>query len=196
MTKTTQSSTLTDTQRQLLASAALQPDGAVVLPERRGRGTANAARALLTKALVREIRAKADAPVWRQDEATGRRFSLVLTKAGRAVATEAAAATTEVPQAELQGAAAAYGAASTTTEGDAGSAATPRSGTKLAEVIALLRREAGSSVTELMAVTGWLPHTTRAAMTGLRKRGYAVTREAGDTGSVYRIEAAASAAAA
>ncbi len=58
--------------------------------------------------------------------------------------------------------------------------ATPRSGTKLAEVIALLRRDAGSSVTELMAATGWLPHTTRAALTGLRKRGYAVTREAGD----------------
>ena len=27
---------------------------------------------------------------------------------------------------------------------------------------------------ELVAATGWLPHTTRAALTGLRKRGYAV----------------------
>jgi Protein of unknown function (DUF3489) len=40
----------------------------------------------------------------------------------------------------------------------------------------------------LTQATGWLPHTTRAALTGLRKRGYAVIRErigAGD--SVYRI---------
>ncbi len=194
MIKITQSSKLTDTQRQLLASAALRPDGAVVLPERRGGGGANAAQVLLTKVLVREIRAKADLPVWRRDDETGRRFSLVLTKAGRSVAAEG----TEVSQDEPQSAEAAQQlAANTTTEGDAGSAATPRSGTKLAEVIALLRREAGSSVTELMAATGWLPHSTRAALTGLRKRGYAVTREAGETGSVYRIvEAAASAAAA
>ncbi len=38
-----------------------------------------------------------------------------------------------------------------------------------------------------MAATGWLPHTTRAALTGLRKRGYAVNREVADGGSVYRV---------
>ena len=65
--------------------------------------------------------------------------------------------------------------------------ALPRAGSKLPQVIALLGREQGSSVAELMAATGWLPHTTRAALTGLRKRGYALTREAGEGGSVYRI---------
>ena len=37
--------------------------------------------------------------------------------------------------------------------------------------------------------TGWLPHTTRAALTGLRKRGYAVGIDRADKvrGSVYRI---------
>ena len=40
-----------------------------------------------------------------------------------------------------------------------------------------------------MAATGWLPHTTRAALTGLRKRGYAVTidRSNKERGSTYRI---------
>jgi hypothetical protein len=39
--------------------------------------------------------------------------------------------------------------------------------------------------------TGWLAHTTRAAITGLRKRGYAVTRERIGAGeSVYRISGA------
>ena len=41
-----------------------------------------------------------------------------------------------------------------------------------------------------MAATGWLPHTTRAALTGLRKRGYAIERSAGEGGSVYRIATA------
>jgi hypothetical protein len=55
-------------------------------------------------------------------------------------------------------------------------------------VIALLQGEAGSSIEELSAVTGWLPHTTRAALTSLRKRGYAVERfRIDEGGSIYRI---------
>jgi hypothetical protein len=64
----------------------------------------------------------------------------------------------------------------------------PRRGTKLAEVLALLEREAGASIEELTSATGWLPHTTRAALTGLRKRGYTVLREGkAEGGSVYRL---------
>ena len=43
-------------------------------------------------------------------------------------------------------------------------------------MIALLLRDKGTSIEELTVATGWLPHTTRAALTGLRKRGY-VLRE-------------------
>jgi hypothetical protein len=41
---------------------------------------------------------------------------------------------------------------------------------------------------ELIAATGWLPHTGRAALTGLRHRGYEVRLERGENGgaSVYR----------
>lgn len=42
-------------------------------------------------------------------------------------------------------------------------------------MIDLLQRDIGATLEELIAVTGWLPHTTRAALTGLRKRGYAVS---------------------
>jgi hypothetical protein len=55
-------------------------------------------------------------------------------------------------------------------------------------VIEQLQRADGAAIVDLTYATGWLPHTTRAALTGLRKRGYAVIRErigAGD--SVYRI---------
>jgi DNA-binding transcriptional regulator PaaX len=65
--------------------------------------------------------------------------------------------------------------------------------TKLALVIEHLQRADGATIIDLTQATGWLPHTTRAALTGLRKRGYAVIRErlgAGD--SVYRISDASS----
>jgi DNA-binding IclR family transcriptional regulator len=66
----------------------------------------------------------------------------------------------------------------------------PRSGTKIAEVIELLQREDGATLTELAVTTGWLTHTTRAALTGLRKRGYAIAADRTDKlrGSVYWIE--------
>ena len=41
------------------------------------------------------------------------------------------------------------------------------------QVIELLQRGDSATLAELIADTGWLPHTTRAALTGLRKRGYA-----------------------
>jgi hypothetical protein len=42
--------------------------------------------------------------------------------------------------------------------------------------------------TSLVDATGWLPHTTRAALTGLRKRGYSVLLERQDgRPSLYRI---------
>jgi hypothetical protein len=39
---------------------------------------------------------------------------------------------------------------------------------------------------------GWLPHTTRAALTGLRKTGYAIERDKSPQGkTVYRLPARA-----
>lgn len=150
MIKTTSSPKLTDTQRRLLSDAAHRADAAVVLPARRGRAAAVAAQALLAQGLVREIRSKADLPVWRQDADAGRGFSLVLTKAGRALAAENTTVLSDGQQPVSQAAAA-------TGDAEAGSPAKPRRGGKLAEVVALLRRDGGSSVAELMAVTGWLP---------------------------------------
>jgi uncharacterized protein DUF3489 len=64
-------------------------------------------------------------------------------------------------------------------------------GSKLARVIALLERDHGATIEELIAATGWLAHTTRAALTGLRKRGYAVAIDRSDDkrGSFYFIPA-------
>jgi hypothetical protein len=48
--------------------------------------------------------------------------------------------------------------------------AAPRDGSKLALLIELLRRADGATIVDLTQTTGWLAHTTRAAITGLRKR--------------------------
>lgn len=55
------------------------------------------------------------------------------------------------------------------------------------QLIALLKREGGTTLDEMIALTGWLPHTVRASMTGLKKSGLIVTREKLDNISRYRI---------
>lgn len=62
-----------------------------------------------------------------------------------------------------------------------------RSGSKQALVVELIGRADGATLDELVAATGWLPHTTRAAITGLRKRGHAVTNERRDGMSRYKL---------
>jgi hypothetical protein len=63
-----------------------------------------------------------------------------------------------------------------------------REGTKRALVLALLAREQGASLGEITAATGWLPHTARAALTGLRQSGYAISRSrTAENRTVYRM---------
>lgn len=69
------------------------------------------------------------------------------------------------------------------------SANRPKPSSKLGIVLALIEKPQGVSLAKLVEVTGWLPHTTRAALTGLRKRGFTVVSEksAGGGASVYRL---------
>jgi hypothetical protein len=66
------------------------------------------------------------------------------------------------------------------------------SGTKQNLIIGLLQREEGASLGQLVEATGWLPHTTRAALTRLRQSGHDLQKEKRDTGeTLYRIAAPA-----
>ena len=68
------------------------------------------------------------------------------------------------------------------------SLSSPRRTSKQDQIITLLSREEGASIDDLMATTGWLPHTVRAVLSGLRKKGHRIDRQKdGDAGSVYRI---------
>ena len=74
-------------------------------------------------------------------------------------------------------------------EGEAAAPApTPRV-TKSATILSLLQREHGATLANLIEATGWLPHTTRAALTGLRKKGHAIARGSRDGVTFYRVAA-------
>ena len=57
----------------------------------------------------------------------------------------------------------------------------------------LLHRARGATAIELMAATNWQAHSVRAFLSGLRKKGHTVVREARRNGDLaYRLDAAPS----
>src|SRR5271167_2020358 len=206
---------LTDAQLLILSAASRRGDRCLIAPKNLKRPAAEKLAAkLLAADLVREIKAKPNMPVWRRDEDAGRAFSLKLTAAGlKAVASgedisqpeERVGASTGEDGSNIEGAAnsalagieSAAGIAATAPNSaapnakSAAVASSPRQGTKIARVIDLLQRDHGATLESLILATGWLPHTARAALTGLRHRGYDVRLDRGEKGSasVYRIDA-------
>ena len=64
----------------------------------------------------------------------------------------------------------------------------PRASTKRAMLIGMLERAQGASVVEIGQRLGWLSHTVRAAITGLRHAGREVTRSKNESGqTAYRL---------
>ena len=62
--------------------------------------------------------------------------------------------------------------------------------TKADTILDLVRRPSGASISELTKATGWQPHSVRAALTGLRKKGCQVVRTKNVQGVTrYRIAA-------
>lgn len=166
----TRSIRLNDIQLILLATAAQRVDGSLLPPpDTLGDGAASirkAVRSLIRRGLAVEIDLAAGADAWRTDG--DRTIGVVITDAGRAAiavdvnngATEAGGV--EVPSAPIAAIEVAV--------------APSLARTKTAAVLDLIRRDAGATLDEPVAATGWLPHTTRAALTGLRKKGHAITR--------------------
>jgi DNA-binding MarR family transcriptional regulator len=195
---------LTETQLMMLSAAAQRNDRHLIAaPNLKGAAAQKIARKLIDAGLVREVRAKAGAPVWRRDGDAGFSYALRLTTAGtNAIAIDKRSESGLVrDDGDLRGNVAP--ARSSSEEGPASHplsaeenghasqrSSFPRGGTKLAQVVASLQQDRGASIAELIVLTGWLPHTTRAALTGLRKRGFvtAIDRSDKERGSVYRVE--------
>lgn len=58
---------------------------------------------------------------------------------------------------------------------------------KIDKLIALMSRKKGASIDEMVKATGWLPHSTHAALSGLRKKGRTITRTKDEGVSRYTI---------
>jgi hypothetical protein len=178
---------LTDAQLVVMSAAAQRKDRCLSAPATiKGAALGKVGAKLVKLGLAREIEAKAGAPIWRRDVA-GQSYALKLTAAGlKATAVDEGSKNAiepgEAPQPQAKN------RASSDEGGHPARVAAPRDGSKLAQVIEHLQRADGATIIDLTHVTGWLPHTTRAALTGLRKRGYAVIRERiGSRDSAYRI---------
>jgi hypothetical protein len=180
---------LSDTELIILSSAAQREDGLAILPETLKGGAAKAAvTRLLGLGLVKEVPVKRGAPAWRTDEEE-KPLGLKLTKAGSAalgLAEEGAGEEEAAPQPKTRRKPKKHA------PGEGQDAREPRPGSKQAQIIALMQRKAGASLTAMVEATGWLPHTTRAALTGLRQKGYAIERDKSPQGkTVYRLLARA-----
>jgi Protein of unknown function (DUF3489) len=51
----------------------------------------------------------------------------------------------------------------------------------------MLQCEQGATLDELVAATAWLPHTTRAALTSLRKKGHQIDKGKRGDATCYTV---------
>ena len=168
---------LSDTQLVIL-SAAAQRDDRNVLPlpgSLRGGAAQKVIGALMKRGLIAETftdsQTKADPAlncIWRNDE-DGCAILLHITEAGLTVIGIEPEQTVPDP---------------------APKARTPRTGTKQAKLIEMLRAEGGATIDEIVAATGWQSHTVRGAMSGALKKKLGLTiasEKVEGRGRVYRI---------
>lgn len=173
-------SQLTDTQLVILSAAAAREDGAVLpLPQSikaKGGALANVIDSMINRGLIYECKAAPNDQSWREE--AGDRMTLRITNTGRMVIGANEPAVTESPEASPEP------GGTSSDDGNAGSA------NKQAALLALLEREEGATIAEMMEATDWQGHSVRGAISGTvkKKLGLPVTSEKIEgRGRVYRI---------
>lgn len=63
--------------------------------------------------------------------------------------------------------------------------------TKAAKLLTLLQTGTGASLEDMTDLTGWQPHTVRAAMTGLKKKGHVINKHVEGNTTIWSVEGAA-----
>jgi hypothetical protein len=174
MTKTIR---LSDLQLILLSTASQRETGAVLpVPDTLAGQTDRLAKEippLLKRQLIEEAPVTDKAHAWREQDQQP--MGLFITDAGRTlIVADDSGDADPSPQADPDAP-------------SAPASAMPRAGSKTELVLGLLQRAEGATLAELVAATGWLPHTTRAALTGLRKKDHAIIRAKSDKATCYRI---------
>ena len=189
--------TLTVVQLLVLTTAAQRRDR-VVLPlpptvRARGGAQRNLLGALLKMELVEEVPVDDATISWRAD-AAGQHRGLRITAAGLAalgVSSEAPERMDAYADNQAPGSVGSDAAALEEPAERALEEVPPRRPTgKLGEVLQAISAEAGATLDELTTLTGWLPHTARAAVTGLRQRGFPIQLIQQNGRKAYRLTAA------
>jgi Protein of unknown function (DUF3489) len=184
---------LSETQSILLLAACQRSDRCALPlpPSLRGGSAQKVVGALLARGLLAEAEAAHGAPHWR--EADGRGVTLVATEAALAAlglesdTSSAGESTAAAAPGESDDAAAAQERPAGRTAPRTGKM---REGTKQAQLVAMLRRDEGATIAEVVAATGWQPPTVRGALAGaLKKRlGLMIDSEKVEgRGRVYRL---------
>jgi DNA-binding MarR family transcriptional regulator len=190
-------SRLSDSQLVILSAACQRPDRCVfpVKSKLKGNAVGNVLKSLLKNGLIEEVRTKnRDDTVWRHDEEQGR-MTLIATKAAFAAlsidprdeAEDAEADAADEAPANVEAKPNKRPKAPRTKESKS---ASPRAGSKQAQLIAMLRRAKGATIEEIAEALSWQPHTVRGAIAGALKKklGLDVTSEKDDKrGRIYRI---------
>lgn len=177
---------LSDTQLVILNAAAERKDRALLpVPKSikaKGNALTTSLKSLLERGLASEVEGVTSDQAWRNDN-DGRGIGLAITETGLQV----------IGVSDEKGANPKPRKARPPASEPDGSVEAPRAGTKGAKLVGMLSTQKGATIGALVGKLGWQAHTVRAAMTGLRKRGYAIGRDKrADGTTVYRIAGEAS----
>ena len=179
---------LTDTQLIILGKACERPDGAVypLTTKLKGGAVTKVLSSLITKGLLKEVRAKRDETVWCRDD-EDRPLTLYATStAYHALGIEHDVSAPETSTSEKPKRTRVAKVAKATKD----KPKRTHADSKQAQLIEMLKAPKGATIDEIVAAFGWQPHTVRGAIAGALKKklGLEVTSEKVEgRGRVYRI---------
>lgn len=190
---------LNDTQLTILTRAAQREDRTIAALDKRAV-TRDAIIGLLKSKLLATVPKTSDHALWERDK-SGRPLGLVITPKGlnainadeadQALAANDAPLSPKPASAPRKGVASRGAGKNKTPEAPTDAKPQParRPGSKLDAIIKLMRRPKGASIEQMMAETGWQPHSVRGAISGAikKKLGLAVTSERAGDERLYRI---------
>jgi hypothetical protein len=186
---------LSDSQLVVLSAACERPDRSIYpltvkLP---GGAAAKVLGSLLKKGLIREVQAKREDTVWREDKKRGRLTLRTAPAAFEALGIDQG----EVPaESDGDAEAAAEGRTGSRRKRQAGKSkeksGRARANSKQARLIEMLKRPEGATVDEIVKKFDWQAHTVRGAFAGALKKKFGLKVESERVegrGRVYRIPA-------